>query len=581
MQRIQKYIKTAACTIAIAAALPLTSCLEEAFPSSVVTQDQVDEGEKDRLVRAMPACMIVTGGSTYDIGYYPTIIMMREAMGQDEVPASPEYNYYSLFGQCTAIGSSSTIQFIYNQYYSALYKANLVLQACDPETYPEEGVYVANALVYRTLFNMELSEFYEYFPTGVEKLDAQAEATGIYGLTVPLQTETLTEAESRNNPRAPFQKMYRFILTDLNRAVEYLKPNPTAEDNTWASLGTAYGFMARLYLNLATRFERFPTDLTKMIESESDATLADLDKFGLNDANGYYAKAAEYARLAINQGYSPLSQSEWYDKSTGFNTPNHSWLFSVNYPSTCAIVTDGFWRSWPSYNSPEASYGISAAPYNSGRAIDVNLYNKINKNDWRRDTWINPDEAGDSLAYVNTYSKITSLDYKTWKNCAPYLSFKFRPGQGDGKTYTNGNAVSVPLMRVEEMYFIEAEATVHTQGVAAGKALLEDFMRTYRTTDGRYVSNSNSQTAMIDEIVLQKRIELWGEGQTLKDFNRLGYPIIRGYEGTNWYDNYRLNSYPNFRAPWTIVYIPNTEAMQNVGIIQNPNPSQAIQLWVQ
>lgn len=41
-------------------------------------------------------------------------------------------------------------------------------------------------------------------------------------------------------------------------------------------------------------------------------------------------------------------------------------------------------------------------------------------------------------------------------------------------------------MRVEEMYFILAEAKAHTQNVEAGKMVLTDFMNTYRYTDGSY-----------------------------------------------------------------------------------------------
>lgn len=575
---MNRYIKPFALGLVLAATMPLTSCLEEAFPTAQVTQKQVNEGEKDRIARSLAAFMSSSTSATYDIGV-PTILMWRDSMGCDVVPQSTDYNYFSIYAKQTSIGSSTYAQYFWDRYYSCLYKANLILLACDPETYDSDREYAGNALAYRALFNMELSEFYEFFPTGVERIDQQAEAAGIYGLTVPLQTQYLTEEESRHNPRIPFQHMYRYILTDLDNAETYLADFNVGRDNTWAGLGTVYGLKARLYLNLATRFNRFPADLQKMVDSESDAALADLDKFGLTTARDYYAKASEYARKAINQGFTPLTQSEWYDVNNGFNTPTSAWMWSMNYPSSCAIVTEGFWKSWTGFNSPEAVYGICTAPYNTGRCINARLYENMRPNDWRRNTWIAPEEAGDSAAYADKYSKITTLNFNSWKSVGAYVGFKYRPGQGDGKTASNGNAVSVPLMRVEEMYFIEMEAEAYATGAAAGKSLLEQFMRAYRTTDGVYVTNASTIDAVVEEIILNKRIELWGEGQTTKDFNRLGYPIIKGYDGTNWPDLYRYNSFANYRAPWTILYIPNMEATQNPAVIQNPNCSQAVQKW--
>lgn len=48
--------------------------------------------------------------------------------------------------------------------------------------------------------------------TGVEKLDAEAASKNLYGITVPIITAETTEEEGRNNPRAPFYAVYKFIL---------------------------------------------------------------------------------------------------------------------------------------------------------------------------------------------------------------------------------------------------------------------------------------------------------------------------------------------------------------------------------
>lgn len=90
--------------------------------------------------------------------------------------------------------------------------------------------------------------------------------------------------------------------------------------------------------------------------------------------------------------------------------------------------------------------------------------------------------------------------------------------------------VGVPLMRVEEMYFIEAEAVAHADP-AQGLQLCSDFMKRYRYAT--YSSNATALEDVIDEIVFQKRVELFGEGQAYFDYKRLNMDVDRTYSGTN------------------------------------------------
>lgn len=74
----------------------------------------------------------------------------------------------------------------------------------------------------------------------------------------------------------------------------------------------------------------------------------------------------------------------------------------------------------------------------------------------------------------------TSRDEDFINEAPPYMSLKFRCRDGNWETYSVGGAVDVPIMRVEEMYLIEAEAIGMSQGVAAGVAKLNSFMQSYR-----------------------------------------------------------------------------------------------------
>lgn len=76
----------------------------------------------------------------------------------------------------------------------------------------------------------------------------------------------------------------------------------------------------------------------------------------------------------------------------------------------------------------------------------------------------------------------------------PYTGIKFRPKNGEMNDYTIGAAVDYPLMRIEEMYLIEAEAIGMSQGLAAGISKLEDFVNTFRynTSVGSYTCKVNA-----------------------------------------------------------------------------------------
>ena len=155
-----------------------------------------------------------------------------------------------------------------------------------------------------------------------------------------------------------------------------------------------------------------------------------------------------------------------------------------------------------------------------------------------------------------------------------YTGVKFRPGNGNMNDYTVGSASAYPFMRVEEMYLIEAEAAAHLNA-GEGKSLLESFMITYR--DPSYVCNNPD---IIDEILLQKRIELWGEGTTFYDIKRLNLSVTRGYSGTNWSDAARLNT--NGRPAWMNFCIVQTEENNNEALrgYDNPDPSGCYDTWL-
>ena len=71
-------------------------------------------------------------------------------------------------------------------------------------------------------------------------------------------------------------------------------------------------------------------------------------------------------------------------------------------------------------------------------------------------------------------------------------------------------------MRVAEMYLIEAEAKAR-MGTGGAEALLP----LAENRDPSYVLSTNSGQDLIDEVLLQRRWELWGEGFRFNDLKRL------------------------------------------------------------
>ena len=130
-------------------------------------------------------------------------------------------------------------------------------------------------------------------------------------------------------------------------------------------------------------------------------------------------------------------------------------------------------------------------------------------------------------------------------------------------------------MRVEEMYFIEAEAIGASQGVAAGVAKLNSFMQGYRQPDYNF-QTSDLRTFQL-EVLKQMRIEFWGEGNAFPTAKRLKADVIQNYEGTNVpIEQYKINC-KGGKPNWTLV-IPQTEVDANAALQgnNNPDPTSAI-----
>lgn len=141
---------------------------------------------------------------------------------------------------------------------------------------------------------------------------------------------------------------------------------------------------------------------------------------------------------------------------------------------------------------------------------------------------------------------------------APYLNVKFGPYQD---VYNNAtNACDFPLMRVEEMILIKAEALAQ-QGLNGDAAIALKALMVNRD------ETWNKATVSVDEIWFQRRIELWGEGFSFFDMMRLKKPLDR--TGANFASGCEFNI--PAESPIMLWIIPEDEINNNAGITPDDN----------
>lgn len=559
----------------------VSGCMEDTYPAwGVVTEEQLDKMDKgySGLVNAIAGHLgetTVYTNAEYDFGY-PCYSLIRDLLCSDMTVYKSGYDYFYYWTTNSYLGGNYTsagVWWVYN--YKWAEKCNIIIrkESDNAEENLKHKQDFGIAYFYRSFAYFEMARLFEYKQTGIASLDEQADANKIYGLTVPIIRENATEADARHTPRATFSEMYRFILDDLEKAEYYLadcRESDRYGKNT-PDISVVYGQMARFWLDVATRFEQKPEDLDTYKASGID--------LGVNSANEAYEKAASYADKAIAySGSSILTESKWFDANNGFNSASEWMLGAV---ITKEMLNGNDWRNFTGHLSPEQYFGIGGITYdgskysntyNGQRIISRALYEQISDTDWRKGSWKAPDSNNEEGFAASR----TTVPYAHYLVIPDYASFKFRPKGGERQDYMVGAACDFPLMRIEEMYFIKAEALAAARGTSAGIPVLESLVKT-RQPD--YKCTSTGKRSFRNELMKQKRIEFWGEGIVFWDFKRLNIQVVRGYTGTNVPEAQRLNSVENYCAPWFTVFIMSSELGKNTALLPNPDPSGCVDPW--
>ena len=179
----------------------------------------------------------------------------------------------------------------------------------------------------------------------------------------------------------------------------------------------------------------------------------------------------------------------------------------------------------------------------------------MNANDSRRAWWDPTDERNEDLGYMQ--NKFRFADTQTW----------------------TGDYI---WMRVEEMYLTAAEAECRLGEEAAAKedlaAVMSQRVEGYTCTKtgtalGKLTSDVTG--SLLEEIITQRRIELWGEFGRIYDIRRLKQGFVRTSE-MGWPLDAQLTNRPSDdpESYMWVLTIPQTEfdgnASLNLATDQNP-----------
>ena len=511
-----------------------TSCIEEVDPTSVATDPQIlgSSQAQAALVSGIPATMneyssFSANGYHYAFGY-SSIGIMLDLMCNDMSTPAHYYEWYDAWFTNQYLGQDYIYaQYVWTYLTGLLFNINNVIGVIEPIN-TEAKHYLGIAHAYRAMARLDIGQMYEFKANPYT--DSIQKGVNIEGLTIPDLRENMTEDDTRNNPRITKEALLEDIKADLDLAIEYLDGYARTQPS-YPTLAVAYGLKARMHL-----WEE------------------------------NYAAAKEAAQTAISlSGCTPLTEAQWTDPKTGFNDydSNNSWMWATSLTSESNLVKTSL-LNFSSWMATETNFGY--AGINGGgcyRTADAKFYDRIPNSDFRKKSWV---------PKSNSKLEVKFLDGFSAENIPALASIKFRPGQGEPSDYLIAAATDYPLMRVEEMYLIVAECDARNGDASS----IESFMTTYRNPN--YTCLATTAEELVEEVMFQKRVELWGEGRIFYDYKRLALPINRYYEGTNHHEQAQFNVFDGV-APWFNFSAVRTERENNHAFVNNPDPSDTVALY--
>lgn len=405
--------------------------------------------------------------------------------------------------------NKTTIYNYYNWYYYYMLIGNanaIILNIDDAKGAEAERQFIkAQALSFRAYSYMMLLQIYS-----VRWSDSNnGSADGVV-----LRLDTSTD----EMPLSTMADCYKQIYDDLGEAIRLYTESglaPDSKDNYSPNIDMAYATYARAALNR----QDYATALDKAV------------------------KARENHPLMSNDEY-----------KSGFNTPNKEWIWSC-YGSADETL---FYYSY----FANMAYNSSASMVrNYPRCINKDVYDRIPETDIRRGMFLDPKDytytksTGVAGKELTAYARTLYPDIYSTAKVYAYMQFKVSSTTQPGVGHLNN-------FRSAEMYLIEAEANYFLKNEKAAQASLNTLTRD-SGRDKEYNCTATG-TALLDEIKLYRKIELFGEGFNWFDLKRWGDSLNRTSteKGGNYITALAVSYSPQDRNNWTWV-IPSRETDYN------------------
>lgn len=416
------------------------------------------------------------GGRHDDFGF-PSLMLATDVMTADMYTLATGYDHFSNWAEYktrNALYYFSPMTWL--NLYSYVVGATEVLRELPTPSGDEEKLLAAQALGLRSFCYWVLAQLYA--PNYSDAPDHKC---------IVLVNEENYDAARNGTPMelSTSRAVYERMVADITRAIEYLsesKLNPAhidpAHAKRYIDLGTAYGLLARFHL-----------------------TMHD------------YAKAAAYARRAIETSSARPLLPE-YAGRPGFNdAKSGNWMWAITVDETDLCVQSGIVNRGSHLTSFSSKGYTSVGAFKQcGPALWD--YLRSQEGDVRRNWFV---DSRIENNYLNDYQRQHLASHFITYNPAN-INVKFDVYRSD--IYGSIHAEDVPLMRIEEMYLIEAEGLAMSGRPAEGCEKLNAFVQTYRNPS--YDFTNTVPENLQDEIYWQRRLELWGEGQAYFDMVRLG-----------------------------------------------------------
>lgn len=484
---------------AIAAiAVMSTSCskdyLDTKPTNSVSETDILNTVENSYLaLNGIHRCLHNSVGSSWmSQGSYPTFCLQLNAMDDDFVFT---YNNTMLMDNATwtrhrdLTHKYKDIKYYWYTFYKVISNANKIINVIDglPDAKEKESLHdyiKGQCLAYRAFAHHQLVQAWS------ERYDPTKASNDQLGVVLRLDNNNEAKA------RATVEETYKLINHDLDEAITLLENTKEVRANkSHIDQWVAKGFKVRVLM-----------------------------------CQGKYADAAKLAASIVDNCGATLSSTAYTDgmaQNRFGEASNSEWMWACLSSRTDDTQFDSQ-RNWHDL----VSNNYATYNQNSPRAINCLLYWSIPETDVRKGVWLEDpwavEKAGGTVCRAKTTGRICMFMSQKYLVDDPSTTLTER---------------DVPYMRLPEMILNAAESYARSGDTGNAEKYLKKLaeFRDPSYTVAAAPVYPGEEATLINKIMWQKRVELWGEmGFRWLDLKRLGMDLNRGpkprdgYNQGNW-----------------------------------------------